>query len=158
ARSQTARGARLLLDLPHGAISLRRAQLHFRKRNTRDRAALARGERMGEEVGGSIDERDGGTAIAAAFPLATHLCQSVGAQLEFLAEPAQHGRFGAEIVVLERAGDVIRALALGAVIDEVILAVRRAQFLHRLGIDAGPEERKVTDVAMDLAARTSFGW
>jgi len=74
------------------------------------------------------------------------------AQFESLAQPPQHRRFLLVRLLLEGAGDVIRALALLAVIDEVVLGDRRAQPLQDFGIKARPEEREVADVAVHLAA------
>src|SRR5438045_9661017 len=86
------------------------------------------------------------------FPLAADLVESKRAQLELAAQPPQYLGLLAVRVVLERAGDVVRALALLAVVDEAVLGQGVAQPFQRLGVDAGPEQREVADVAVVLAA------
>ncbi|HEV3256229.1 MAG TPA: hypothetical protein VG013_05060, partial [Gemmataceae bacterium] len=62
-----------------------------------------------------------------------NLVQAVGAQLELLAQAPQHGRLLLVGVVGKGAGNVVRALALLAVVDEVVLAQDRADAGQGLG-------------------------
>src|SRR5262245_48928829 len=76
---------------------------------------------------------------------AADLVQPVGAQLEPLAEAAQHLGLVGHVRGLVGAGDEVRALALSAVVQEAILAQRGALLLQRFGEQSGPEEREVAD-------------
>src|SRR5262245_40010736 len=80
------------------------------------------------------------------LPFTADLAQAVGTDFELFAETAKHGGFLAVRVGVVGAGDVIGALALFAVVDEVVLAQERAQAVQDLGIDAGPEEGEVANV------------
>ncbi len=109
---------------------------------------------------GSIDNGRAGrrTFAGEALPLAADLVESVGAQLELLAQAPQDGGFVFVGRLLKGAGDIIGAFALRAVIDEVVLRQEGAETVERFGIDAGPEQREIADVPVDLAARAAFGW
>src|SRR5258708_4059076 len=93
----------------------------------------------------------------ALFPLAAYLAQPVGAKLEFAAQTPQHFCLFAVGVVFKSAGNVIRALALSAVIDKAILGQNRTQPFESLGIDARPEQREIADVAMIFASGAAAG-
>src|SRR5262245_15431414 len=85
------------------------------------------------------------------FPLAADFVQAVRAQLELLTDPLQHGALLRVLAIAIGAGDVVRPFPLLAVVDEIIETRRRSlQPLKRLGIDAGPEEREVADLAVHL--------
>src|SRR5262245_33808794 len=79
------------------------------------------------------------------LPLATHLAQAVRTQLELLTQPAQHGGLVLIRFLVERTGDVVGALALSTVVDEMVAGSGRAQAAQHLGIYAGPEQREVAD-------------
>src|SRR5438046_2896331 len=64
------------------------------------------------------------------FPFLADLAEAVGAEFELFAEAAQDGGLVAVRVVFEGAGDEVRAFALIAVIDEVVLAQHRAKPLQ----------------------------
>src|SRR5207253_4360629 len=93
----------------------------------------------------------------AAFPFPADLVQTVGAQLELIAQTAQHRGFLPIGLVGKRAGDVVRTFALLTIVNEMVLDQSRAQALERLGVDAGPEEGVIADVAVGFAARSAFG-
>src|SRR5260370_35550605 len=71
---------------------------------------------------------------AQAIHFATHLVEAVGAQLEFLTESAEDRGFLLVGIVGERAGDVVGAFPLFAVVDEGVTAERGTQPLQRLGV------------------------
>src|SRR5947207_3217191 len=98
----------------------------------------------------------GGTGIEP-LPFLTDAVKSEGAQFKLFAKPSQYGRLHPIVLLFEGAGDVIGALALLAVVDEVILAQNRLQPLKSFRIDARPKEGEVADVAMKFAARSPLG-
>src|SRR5262249_51228492 len=87
-----------------------------------------------------------------AFPFQAHPAETVGAQLEMFAQPTQHRGFLSIRIVLVGAGDVVGALALLAVIDEMIFLEDRAQPLQGFRINSRPEKSEVADVAVYFAA------
>src|SRR5690242_6506762 len=102
------------------------------------RSRLADGRRLGR-----------GRVGAMPLPVGAHLAEAIGTQLELLAEPAQDGGLVAVAVVLKGAGDVIGPFPLGAVINEVVARQHGAEAFEGLGIDSGPEQGEVADVAMN---------
>ena len=88
-----------------------------------------------------------------ALPLAAHAGEAEGAQLELDAQAAQDGGV---VAVVECAGEIIGPLSLLLEVDQVIGRGRRAAPGEGLGIDAGPEQGEVADVAINLAAGPAF--
>src|SRR5262249_27371547 len=80
------------------------------------------------------------------LPLAAHPGEPERAQLELCAQPSQDGG----LVPLVSGGDVIRSLPLLLEVDQVVGGVHPPQRSQSLGVDAGPEQREVADVAMAL--------
>src|SRR5262249_36762648 len=62
--------------------------------------------------------------------------EAEGAQLKLLAQSAEDRRLLAVRVILERAGDEIRALALGGVVDEAVLRQQGLQLPQAVRVQA----------------------
>src|SRR6266851_1977720 len=91
------------------------------------------------------------------LPFLADAGESKSAQFEISTQPAKHRGFHLIVLFLEGAGDIVGALALLAIVDEVILAKDGAQPAERLGVDAGPEKSEVANVAMEFALGTALG-
>ena len=89
----------------------------------------------------------------AAFPFAADLVQAVDAEFEVVAEAFENFGFGVGLADGNRAGDFVRAFAVRAVVDEVIVTLAAALLLEALGIDAGPKQGEITDVPQGFALR-----
>src|SRR5206468_11562963 len=92
-----------------------------------------------------------------ALPFLADAVEAIGAQLELLAQPPQYRGFHSIVLLFECAGDVVRALALLTVVDEVILVQNGLQTAESLRIDAGPKQGEVADVAVKFAASSPLG-
>lgn len=91
--------------------------------------------------------------LLAFFPMSADETQAVSTEFEFVAESAEHWRLlGMLPRVGVSTGDEVGFLALFEVAHEGIFPKRGSAGPDRLGIDAGPEEGEVADVAENLSA------
>src|SRR6185437_3094407 len=85
------------------------------------------------------------------MPLAAQFAEPVSTKLEVVTEPFKHPVLTGVLLGRDRAGDVVGPLALFAVVDEIVEPRLFLQPPQGFRIKAGPKQREVADVAVDLS-------